>query len=289
VEIHEHRSELGEWQTAQRPADPRLRAFVHGYFASSSHLRTAVQERHVARTEVPLLINLGAPHRRWHEGGSGEWISRDGAWVVGLHDRPQLTQAVGERSFLVVRFTPIGAHLFLGVPMHHIANQAVDLELLAPSLAHTIMNRIGSARSWAQRFSALESLIGERVAGSEVPAALCSIWSRLVGTDGRIAVGSLAAELDCSHRALIARFRTYAGFPPKTIARMLRFDGAVRSLERGTLGPYLEVEPARDPRVDAVPWTQIAARCGYSDQAHLIKDFRQFAGRTPAAFLRTVK
>ena len=34
MEIREHRSELGQWQTAQRPADPRLRAYVHGYFAS---------------------------------------------------------------------------------------------------------------------------------------------------------------------------------------------------------------------------------------------------------------
>jgi len=153
METAEHRSELGQWQTAQRRADPRLRAYVHGYVASSSKLRTPVQERHIASTEVPLLLNFGAPHRRLAAVGSGEWIARDGVWVVGLHNRHQLTKAVGERQFMVVRFTPLGAHLFLGLPMHLIANQAVDLELIDPALARVLLSRIVAAGSWTDRFS----------------------------------------------------------------------------------------------------------------------------------------
>src|SRR5262245_26305520 len=189
METGEHRSELGQWQTAQRPADPRLRAYVHGYFASSSNLRLAVQERHVPTTEVPLLINFGAPHRRWDGAGSGEWSSRDGVWVVGLHSRHQLTLAVGERQFMVVRFTPIGAYLFLGLPMHLIANEALDLDLIDPSLARVLMSRLGVAGGWTERFAAMESLIAERVAEAEIPFSIRSAWRRLVATDGRIALG----------------------------------------------------------------------------------------------------
>ena len=174
MEVREHRSELGQWQTAQRPADPRLRAYVHGYFASSSNLRIPVQERHVPSTEVPLLLNFGAPHRRLDAVGSGEWIAHDGVWVVGLHDRHQLTEAVGERHFMVVRFTPMGAHLFLGLPMHLIANEAVDLELIDPALARVLVSRIGAAGSWTDRFAAMESLIAERVAEAEIPAPSAS-------------------------------------------------------------------------------------------------------------------
>jgi AraC-like DNA-binding protein len=296
VETAEHRSELGQWQTAQRPADRRLRAYVHGYFGSSSNLRIAVQERHVPTTEVPLLINFGAPHRRWNAACSGEWTSRDGVWVVGLHNRHQLTQAVGERHFMVVRFTPIGAHLFLGLPMHLIANEALDLELVDPCLARILLSRIGVARSWTERFAAMESLIAERVAEAEMPSSIGSAWCRLVATDGRIALGPLASEMGCSHRVLIARFRTYVGFPPKTIARLLRFNRAVRSLDRlsqtranESIGkPYIEIRQAEDRLVSAIQWADLAADCGYFDQAHLIKDFREFAGSTPAAFLRHV-
>ena len=294
METAEHRSELGQWRTAQRSADPRLRAYVHGYFASSSNLRIPIQERHLPSTEVPLLLNFGAPHRRLDAVGSGGWTARDGAWIVGLHNRHQLTQAVGERQFMVVRFTPMGAHLFLRLPMHLIANEAVDLELIDPALARVVVSRIGVAGSWADRFAAMESLIAERVADAEIPASIGFAWRRLVATEGRIALGSLASEIDCSHRTLIARFRTCVGFPPKTIARLLRFNRAVRSLDRlsGTRRnalvskPYIETRQPEDPLVSAIQWADVAADCGYVDQAHLIKDFRKFTGVTPHAFLR---
>jgi AraC-like DNA-binding protein len=296
VDTGEHRSELGQWQTVYQPADFRLRAYVHGYFASSSNLRMAVLERHVASTEVPLLLNFGEAHRRLDTAGSGGWVSRDGAWVVGLHNRHQLTQAVGERHFMVVRFTPIGAHLFLGLPMHLIANQALDLALIDPALARVLVSRIGAAGSWTDRFTAMETLIATRVAEAEIPGCISSAWRRLVATDGRIPLASLASEMDCSHRTLIARFRTHVGFPPKTIARLLRFDRTVRSLNQLSRQranepagkPYIEAAQADERLVGAIQWAELAADCGYFDQAHLIKDFREFAGSTPAALLRHV-
>ena len=296
METCEHGSELGHWQTAQRPADHRLRAYVHGYFASSSNLRISVQERHLPSTEVPLLLNFGAPHRRLDVVGSEEWIARDGAWVVGLHNRHQLTKAEGERHFMVVRFTPMGAHLFFRLPMHLIANEAIDLELLDPVLARAIVSRIGVARSWTDRFAAMDSLIAERVADVKIPTSIAFAWRTLVATDGRIALGSLAAHVGCSHRTLIARFQTCVGFPPKTIARLVRFNRVVRSLDRlsrtrtnePVSKPYIEIAPPEDQRVGAIRWADVAADCGYVDQAHLIKDFHQFTGSTPSAFLRGI-
>jgi AraC-like DNA-binding protein len=177
--------------------------------------------------------------------------------------------------------------------MHLIANDAVDLDLIDPGLARAIVSRIAAAQSWTDRFAAMESLIAERVADAEMPASIGVAWRRLVAMDGRIALGSLAAELQCSHRTLIARFRTHVGFPPKTIARLLRFNRAVRSIDRlsrranePVSKPYIEARQPDDPLVGAVQWAGLAVDCGYVDQSHLIKDFREFAGLTPDAFLR---
>ena len=304
IEAGEHESELGRWRTARRAADPRLRAHVHGYFASSSELREPVRELHVPSPEVALVVNFGTPHRGIDGAGhaslrtssGAEWTERDGSWVVGLHDRQQITQAVGERHFMVVRFTPMGAHRFLGVPMHAIANAATDLELIDPGLARVLTSRVARAGSWCDRFAAVEALIGSRIAQAEIPGAVDATWQTLVAADGRVALGSLAAELDCSHRTLIARFRTWVGFPPKAIARLLRFNRAVRTLDRLSrvrVGepagkPYIETERRVDRVIEPIRWADVAAECGYFDQAHLIKDFRAFAGSTPSAFLRSV-
>lgn len=303
MQSSEHDSELGQWQTAQRAADPRLRAYVHGYFASSSTLRVEIQERHLPSLEVPLLVNFGAPHFEL-DAANGRSITHDGAWVVGLHARHQITRAVGERHFMVVRFTPIGAHLFLRLPMHLIANGAIDLEQIDPALARTLEHSLSRARTWAERFAAMEALIARRIANTEMFTKVCTkmsgavplAWRRLVSSDGRIALGALADELDCSHRTLIARFRTCVGLSPKTVARLLRFNRVVRALDRSSPAranesvgkPYIESAQPGEQRMVPIHWADIATDCGYFDQAHLIKDFREFAGSTPDAFLKRV-
>jgi AraC-like DNA-binding protein len=293
MDSSEHNSGLGRWQSFYRAADPRLRAWVHGYFASSSRLPAAVRERHLPSTEIPLLLNFGAPHRRLDE-DAGEWAARDHAWVVGLHAKHQMTEAVGERHFMVVRFTPLGAHRFLRMPMDLIANRAVDLASIDPALARLTMSRVGIANSWTARFDAMEALIAERVVGEEIPGAVDLVWRELVASHGRASLGTLAAEIDCSHRTLIAKFRTSIGLPPKTVARLMRFNRALATLDElsGTRAnepagkPY--VETAEDMRTGAIAWADLAADCGYFDQAHFIRDFREFAGTTPASFLRRV-
>jgi AraC-like DNA-binding protein len=197
---------------------------------------------------------------------------------------------------MVVRFTPIGAHLFLGLPMHLIANEAVELALIDRALARLLVDRMASARSWTDRFAIVESLVAERVTRTKMPASIDVAWRRLVAADGRVAMGSLASGMDCSHRTLIARFRASVGFPPKTMARLLRFGRTLRALDRlsGVRAetpagkPYIEAERRADRSACGIPWADLAAECGYADQAHLIRDFREFAGRTPDAFLRHV-
>ncbi|HET6471899.1 MAG TPA: helix-turn-helix domain-containing protein, partial [Pseudomonadales bacterium] len=216
--------------------------------------------------------------------------------------------------FMVARFTPLGAYLFLGVPMDSIANAAVDLDRIDPAIARAVMDNVARVRGWPARFAAMDALIAARIADAARPRAVADavsgavahVWQRLVATDGAVPLGLLAAELDCSHRALIARFRTSVGFPPKTIARLLRFNRVVHALDRasrtradGTVGkPYIESAQTHERRIrdgaarrsnsSSIRWAEIAADCGYFDQAHLIKDFREFAGRTPTAFLHSV-
>ena len=65
--------------------------------------------------------------------------------------------------------------------------------------------------------------------------------------------------------------------------------GKVTKVQDGgffTLGPRKfdhAVKQLRRP--DGLRWVEIADASGYYDQAHLIHDFREFAGLTPGEFL----
>jgi len=71
-----------------------------------------------------------------------------------------------------------------------------------------------------------------------------------------------------SHRALIGLFAGAVGLTPKRYARVRRFHGALRRA------------------VPDASWADIAADLGYSDQAHFVREFREFAGVTPSGYRR---
>src|SRR2546430_16287123 len=131
---------------------------------------------------------------------------------------------------------------------------------------------------------------------ARISESVGATWHKLVATNGRMSLGSLVSELDCSHRTLVERFRTCVGFPPKTIARLLRFNRTMGLLDRlsdsgrnePASKPYIENRKAQSRPAFALPWADIAADCGYFDQSHLIKEFQEFAGSSPTAFLRHV-
>jgi AraC-like DNA-binding protein len=73
-----------------------------------------------------------------------------------------------------------------------------------------------------------------------------------------------------SHRWLTERFRAEVGLAPKAFARVVRFENAFERLGR----------------LDRVRWAEFALDCGYYDQAHLVRDFREMAGATPTEVFR---
>lgn len=145
--------------------------------------------------------------------------------MTGLQTRYHLSEATGERRFMVVRFTPLGAHLFLRLSMDALADRTVGLEQIDPGLTSLASDQVMTAGSWAQRFDAVEQLIGSRVADSVAPSAVERVWDTLVRSWGQAPVGPLAGG--SSHRHLIGQFRACSGLSPKKAAMLIRFSRSV--------------------------------------------------------------
>jgi methylphosphotriester-DNA--protein-cysteine methyltransferase len=115
----------------------------------------------------------------------------------------------------------------------------------------------------------MDQFLLRRMAGGPRPSPQVGwAWQRLVTTGGTVPIGQIADEVVWSHKHLIVQFRRQAGLRPKTAARLIRFDRVWRHVDQ------------RRP----LDWGQVAADTGYADQAHLIRDFRQFTGITPTGY-----
>jgi AraC-like DNA-binding protein len=197
----------------------------------------------------------------------------------GLHTAPALVTHDGRQSGIQLALTPLGARVLLGLPAAELASIDVEAADVLGRLAGEVRERVLAAPDWPGRFAVLEEVLAGRLraaqaSGSPVPRPEVSYaWDRLQRSRGAVSVADLAAETGWSPRHLGEQFRAETGLSPKAGARVVRFDRARRRL----LG--------RQAEVGRVVLADLAAECGYYDQAHLARDFRDLAGCPPSALL----
>ncbi len=264
-----HESELGSWESISRPPAPRLRPYVERIDGHAESESAVGRVREVPWAGVVMILNMGTDYVV--DGpGNADGSRRHGSFAGGVTDSHVFVEPCGLQNVLQVNFTPIGARLFFGMPMSELANRTVDLTDAMGADGEHFVARIDDTPSWDDRFDIVESMIEARIAEAGAPSPLISwAWRRLHETGGRVNVAALADEGGWSRKHLAVQFREHLGVPPKTMARILRFQRARELLETSR----------------RMPWADIALRCGYYDQAHFNRDFRELSGTAPGEFL----
>jgi AraC-like DNA-binding protein len=259
VTVVSHDSPLGRWEMASRDPGARLRGSVRDYVGYLEVMPGPLRRREVPSADITLILSFG-PAIAVGDPGAAAPANRRTSFVAGLHDAPVLTEHAGYQHGIEVRLPPLTARRLFGVPMDVLANHVVALEDLLGRDADRLVERLHDAPGWAAR----------RLDAARPPSpAVAWAWKRLRETHGALPIGALAQELGWSRRHLAVQVREQVGLPPKLLARILRFDRVIALLRRA--------DPER--------WAEVAYDCGYYDQSHFNRDFRQFAGATPTDFL----
>ena len=242
-------------QIRRAPAAP-LAGQVTSYYGFEMQTPEPVCQREGPGTDVVVILTF---EEHWLIDGE-----RHTSFVAGLHERQVTTEHPGRSLGMQVNLDPLAARALVGAPLHELAGRTVPLEEIVDA---SLVERLADARGWDARFALLDDTLAPPLADAHPSPEVAWAWRRLRATHGRVAIGELAAELGWSRKRMVARFRDEIGLPPKAAARVLRFERA-RELA-GTM-----------------PWGELAFECGFSDQSHLIAEFRRITGRTPETFLQ---
>jgi AraC-like DNA-binding protein len=248
-----------------RDPPPALRPYVRRLEGYREFSVVPLIRRQAPVGSCTLILSFGPALRLYGPAGP----SRPRSFLAGLHAASVLTEFRGHQHGMQVDLTPIGAFAVLRRPGVEVANLVPGLEALGDPDLDALPDRLAADPDWATRFARLERFLAQRCLADRVrlpDPEVVHAWRLLRRSSGGIGVAALAAETGWSRRHLLTRFGAQIGLAPKTAARVLRFERAAGRVVAGD------------------PLATVAVACGYSDQAHLTREFRSLAGVTPTAY-----
>lgn len=251
-----------------RAAHPRLWPFVSQY--TGYRIEGAAPGTHAGLPSRSLTFIVAFEDPLDIEHGSSQVRDTYWAMVGGLHRAPAFVHHNGRQIGIQLEVAPRGAMALFGVSAAALANDVVQLDQVISSRTPELVERLSTAQSWPARWVVLdETLLGwlrdDYAPRSEVE----SMWSLLDESHGCRSIDQIAVDLGWSRRHLSKHFTSTFGLTPKTMARVMRFERAQRLLR-------LPTRPSL---------ASVAHACGYADQAHMTRDWREFAGSPPTEWM----
>ena len=248
---------------ARPPRSPALQPFVESLWVHQGAIDHRF-ERVLPSGRMQLLVNLEEDQLRQLTDDGHARSSTRGAALQGVRTNATIVDTIDQRSICGVSFAVGGAWAFFDLPASEVTDRVVDLSELWCRDGSTLRERLLQARDPSERLDVLERLLLERGRRSKPRDRAIETACALLGRGA--SVGLVGERLGLAPRMLIERFRARVGLRPKLFSRIARFQSVLRNIET------------------QVGWPDAAISHGYSDQAHLIREFRQFAGATPTQY-----
>jgi methylphosphotriester-DNA--protein-cysteine methyltransferase len=158
--------------------------------------------------------------------------------------------------------------------MSELAERVESLRAVWGGDVSGIEDRLAGANSFHERVVIAESLLGERLSEKRTfDPWLSNAIDLISDRRGKTPISRIARDVGISERGLERHFRESIGLTPKLFSRIVRFQRVLKAIEQS-------------PNPDII---DAAFEFGYYDQSHLIIDFRQFADKTPLAFMERAR
>jgi AraC-like DNA-binding protein len=252
-----------------RPASP-LDRYVECLWWSHREERDRGTEHMLPSGRAQLVFALHETPLMWRRSESENWT----AWSRSIVHGPQSSfYIVGPKPKGVsvgVSFLPGAAGAVLGIAMQALSDRHVELAAIWGSRGVDLHEQLMSAPDAAAAFRILEqSLLARIHRPLLLHPAVAEALMAPAGSLSGARVADLQRASGYSPKHFIGLFRFGVGINPKHYYRIRRFNSVVEAMATGKHAGLGD----------------LAAAGGYSDQAHLTREFREFAGITPTQYL----
>ncbi|KAB1232603.1 helix-turn-helix domain-containing protein [Chryseobacterium viscerum] len=248
------------------PPQPDLASIIKCYWTLESP-REAVPQ---VQTIVPdgcmeMIIHYGDLYNQYID---GKPVLQPRSCVFGQLTEPLKIEPTGITGIFSVRFHHDGFIPFATIPIKEMDDQAIPLEKLFGIQGSELEENVLKASTVQEKISIVETFLLERLNTETIDRIVQSTVDLLLNVDGKISVNELSKQTNINRRQLERKFSSAIGLSPKQLSKTIRLQTTIKHL--------LNKEYAS--------LTALAYESEYYDQAHFIKDFKEFTGFTPKEF-----
>lgn len=255
-----------------RPPCAALAPFIEQYIYHADYVPAHTREMIIPTGSIDLIIDLSEQPKHLYEASGGMPLKAfQHGWISGIQCEPITIEVGSGAPMLVISFKPGGAWAFFGFPMSEVADHVEEMQLVWGRRFADLRERLLQRPHPREYFAEVDAFLTAQAGDRLEPHPVVSFAVDWIGAreGAPPTMKELAAKLGYSHKHVISLFDKLVGMSPKRYARILRFQKMVQRLSHG---------PAPQS------WPDFAHAHGFYDQAHLINEFRAFAGVTPANY-----
>lgn len=191
------------------------------------------------------------------------------AGVTGISDSVKLFRNLGNTGTVLVYFTEVGFTHFAMHPANELFNLSISLDhIFDKSRISEVEEKLSATTTDQQRIKIVEQFLLSQLKDIQTDKLIVEAVRLIYQNRGNIRIKELNEKLFISQSPFEKRFRKVVGTTPKKFASIVRFNTVLDSLNQ------------------TKSLTEICYENGFFDQAHFIKDFKQFTGDTPESFKR---
>ena len=191
--------------------------------------------------------------------------------VVGVVEGRFTRVLQGTGRVFGIKFWPGGFYPFFGATVSELTNRVAALSDVLGEAGTVFGKAVVGCTNDERNVELAEELLRERrPARDKNVVVVREIVDQIAADAGITKVDDLALVVDVSKWTLQRLFRRYVGVSAKWVIQRYRLHEAIEKIGHGR----------------PVEWARLAIDLGYFDQAHFIKDFKRFAGRTPHEYAR---
>ncbi|WP_219226217.1 DUF6597 domain-containing transcriptional factor [Pedobacter antarcticus] len=216
---------------------------------------------------MEMIFHYGDLYKQYVEEGNS--IIQPRSFIIGQLTRPLDIEPTQKTGIFAVRFRPEGFLPFATLPIKELENKAVSLEILYNKSGLKIEQEILTAK-WAQeRIQKIELFLASFLKDTKtIDHIVQSTIDTILMANGKLQIVDLGKLLNINRRQIERRFSAKIGLSPKQLSKIIKLQAALKILLNA----------------DDTNLTSLAYVGEYYDQAHFIRDFKEFTGVTPKEF-----